>query len=1233
MNSEFARALQLAAAAAELPPTEVESFISEHCPDAALAERVRDLLAGVDGAGEKESTSQWTHSDQSDSDGFALTVELPSADRPVDLIDACAGKMSGKVLAAGNSEEPAEPNDPWATVGFNPGRFPEHDQDPFFVHREGGDETLTSEQQGSIQEICDRLAEAWSRDEVPSLRDFVPNTGSQSYLVSVVQKLVEVDLFYRRKRMEEVDESVYLSSLPEYQDVVKSVFDATVKHSKESTPRRQSKWNQNRQWTFDRQTDVSERYQLLEPHARGGLGEVYRAKDRELHRIVALKTIRSQYVAGKENRERFVFEAEITGSLEHPGIVPVHSLGKFGEDSPYYAMRFIRGESLRDAVRQFHERHPHPGRSVFLEREFRQFLGQLVDCCNAMHYAHERGVLHRDLKPDNVMIGSYGETLVVDWGLAKMITDSDGGHPMDDSQLSAIASGSETSNGSVVGTPTFMSPEQALGLNDSLLPASDVYSLGAILFFIVSGKPPVEGRTAREIVLRVQRNELRELLDIVPTAPGPLRSICLRAMHSEPSQRYQSARELADDVDRWLSDEQVSAHAQTETRFEKAGRLLRRYRGWTVSGGVALVAIAVVATSAAILISRARTRESIAKVQAQQRRAEAVKFYRNSISAIDTLVEGTDQFEDVPGTQSLRRELLATADGFFSRLADSTPDDPELQLERAKAKIKAGDIAKRQQDAPGARTRYDEAAELLDRQIADEALMRQYVLEQQRVFLRQAELAADQADYVTAVKNYNHVIDNLRFSIKTPDDRAAARQVAAAHSNLAEIYREQAKREPAENQFLAAMAQWALLADGGELTDRLARAKTETLYARFVRAGGDRESALDLFRAAAKRLRALNDLQPANRDVLVALADTLLSESELLRELGAQTDLFRRLEEAAGYYRLLSEAMPDVPEYAEKHCASLVNAGLVLVDGERCRDAVAVLKDAERVATGLMTIFGADPKYENLLATSLDGLALSYLYLGQIPEAKAASVESVVTYLELCQLYDNPAKFVKRLGVARSHHARIVAAEGHGVETEDELGAETQFELSLGDLDFLTGEARDLEYKDLVARVHYHYGLFLDDQNDARSTEQLESARYLWFDMGMGRSADATERLAWLLLIHPDEQKRDLAAAVKLAASALAISPQNAKFQSTLALAYLLQGDAVRAAGVIKVDAGQSNSWLGRVELVRGLIESRTGRSESAAAALDAGHAWYADQAPKHPDYKQLRLLIESETP
>ena len=274
------------------------------------------------------------------------------------------------------------------------------------------------------------------------------------------------------------------------------------------------------------------RFRLLRLHDRGGLGEVFVALDGELNREVALKRLQERHADDIQLRARFVVEAEVTGGLEHPGIVPVYGLGTYPDGRPFYAMRFIRGDNLKSAAERFHadpDLTRDEGRRT-LER--RRLLARFLDVCDAVAYAHSRGVLHRDIKPGNIMLGKYGETLLVDWGLAKSVRRAE--PAMDHSERTlAPGSGSDvqpTEMGSRVGTPAYMSPEQAAGRLDDLGPPSDIYSLGATLYFVLTGRPPFAGSDVIEVLRKVERGEFQPPSQVNPRVDPALDAICRKAM-------------------------------------------------------------------------------------------------------------------------------------------------------------------------------------------------------------------------------------------------------------------------------------------------------------------------------------------------------------------------------------------------------------------------------------------------------------------------------------------------------------------------------------------------------------------------------------------------------------------------------------------------------------------------------------------------------------------------------
>jgi serine/threonine-protein kinase len=432
------------------------------------------------------------------------------------------------------------------------------------------------------------------------------------------------------------------------------------------------------------------RFRILQPHAQGGLGAVFVAMDRELHREVALKQILERHADDPGSRSRFLLEAEITGGLEHPGIVPVYGLGTDRDGRPYYAMRFIRGASLKQAIDGFHGDEglrTDPGRRSL---ELRKLLRRFTDVCNAVDYAHSRGVLHRDLKPANIVVGPHGETLVIDWGLAKATGRACAGVVGDERPLAPSSAGgsAETAPGSALGTPAYMSPEQASGELERLGPRSDVYSLGATLYCLLTGRPQFEGDVF-EVIRAVRRGEFARPRQVDPSIDRALEAVCLKAMAREPVARYATPRDLVEDTERWMADEAVSAWREPLGR--RARRWARRNRTAVSSSAVALV-VALSGLLGVAWVQARANRELSAKngelTLANAARARALgkadAWLGLALGAIEQFREAVSTNLDVqnrPENGPLRRELLRAPVAFLRALRDDLHGDPDARPE------------------------------------------------------------------------------------------------------------------------------------------------------------------------------------------------------------------------------------------------------------------------------------------------------------------------------------------------------------------------------------------------------------------------------------------------------------------------------------------------------------------------------------------------------------------------
>ena len=524
------------------------------------------------------------------------------------------------------------------------------------------------------------------------------------------------------------------------------------------------------------------RFRILRPYAQGGLGSISVAHDTEISRVVALKEIQPKFSDSRESRDRFLFEGQVTGQLEHPGIVPVYSLGSGDDGKPYYAMRLIHGTSMRDEIKDFYE-FEFEDRKANLTPWLRKMTGRLNDVCMAIEFAHSRDVLHRDLKPSNIMLGEFGETLVVDWGLAKSVKEQS---PTNESSADAPttneSNGRFTQAGAVIGTTSYMSPEQAAGSHHDVGKLSDVFCLGSTLYAILTGRGPYQDSSQLEDIKKGHFTRPRKTNRLVPRS---LEAICLKAMAADPTQRYTSARALAEDLENWNADQQINAWQ--EPWLDWIGRFLRRYRTAASACIIGLVAL----TAGLFAYNSAITDKNQTIQQANSDLNESLKVARQS--AIDLMIKAETEIEMNDVKRSKIHESIMS---MYHKFYNSNSDNPDLSREYAMVLRTSGNtlrfLGKREEPI----RRYAKACEVLVELVAGTTPS-----ENPGDYLRLTEVYADHASILNTLDRFEEAETLLLRALKIineledlnyggiPRIRAegiAAMEYAAVHANRLE---------------------------------------------------------------------------------------------------------------------------------------------------------------------------------------------------------------------------------------------------------------------------------------------------------------------------------------------------------------------------------------------------------------------------------------------------------------
>jgi tetratricopeptide (TPR) repeat protein len=724
-------------------------------------------------------------------------------------------------------------------------------------------------------------------------------------------------------------------------------------------------------------------YLLLEPIARGGMGVVFKARQVSLNRVVALKMILAGQFATEADVLRFHSEAEAAANLDHPGIVPIHEVGQHAGQH-YYSMGFVEGRSLAKRVTDG----PLP------PREAADLTRKVAE---AIAYAHEHGVIHRDLKPGNILLDTHGQPRVTDFGLAKRVEG--------DSSL--------TATGQVLGTPSYMPPEQAAGKADEVGPLADVYSLGAVLYTLLVGRPPFQAATVIETLRQVMEREPVSPRQLNHAIDRDLDTICLKCLQKEPSRRYGSAAELADDLRRYLDGEPIKA--RPVGRLERGWRWCRRNRGlatlWAAVG-LLLVSGTVGASLTAIEFKEQAQQESVLRGEAEASARDA----QDVVNALLTEVSETDLFDE-PKLQPIRMNLLDRALSYYKTFADKRQDDPRLLAELAATYVRVAEVYH-------VADRNDEMISYLGQglDVVDD-LRRKYPADAEahqklagfwkghrrlhRSMRRPTDLQQAQATCHRFMEVWQ------RFVAEYPDTPGFQADLAGMHVHLAEMYLQQSNESFAElDQALAILHQ--LVEKFPQVRKyQEAQGLTHLLLGSYLNGGArPTEARRESLRKAREIFEKLKTETPEVPIVREALGNALYG----LAGVSAPQKAEELLAAAQKLFDDLLAEFPKIPAYREGAAEVYSAQGGLFERTGRPQEAERAYRRTLELSVALTSEFDT---YDWLVRNAHHNLARVLRAGGRADDAKQL-LEQLVAFYEK-RLAANPSRRNHWAGLARTH--------------------------------------------------------------------------------------------------------------------------------------------------------------------------------------------------------------------
>jgi tetratricopeptide (TPR) repeat protein/tRNA A-37 threonylcarbamoyl transferase component Bud32 len=853
-------------------------------------------------------------------------------------------------------------------------------------------------ERAELERLIASFEQGWRRGERPDIERFLPTTGPRG---AVLVELAHADLEFRLRAGEPARVEEYLRRFPELgarESVVVGLIAAEFRWRRDREPGLDREEYARR---FDREQaaaledpedgsgrpsgsgDAADaacppprvvgRYELLEIVGRGAVGVVYRARDVELGRIVAVKVPRPDRIASRAAADRMLREARIAAGLRHPNIVPIYDAGRDGE-TLYLVSAFVRGVTPAR-------------RSAGGRLNFREAARLVAEAAEALHYAHGLGVIHRDLKPSNLLVDADGRAHVLDFGLARS-SSADGGETL-------------TVDGQILGTPAYMAPELARGEARRVDARCDVYGLGVVLYELLTGERPFRGQ-GRMVLIQVLEDEPRPPRRLDDGVPRDLETICLKAMAKEPAWRYPTAQAMADDLGRFLRGEPVQARP-----LGAMGRLWRRCRRKPATAVMAASLILSVAVGLAGISWQWRRAEAQALANERQRARAWAAFNRAHAAVLAFTRLGQDRALRSPEGEQARGELLRTALDYYRDVVRACRDDPSLLAEMATACQEVAEVQRiaeaPPEDSLRAAGQAVEVWESLARDHPDRLEFRSHLAEAHR---RRAVLLLLIHRPDEALHAYAQAGALCRALIHDdPSEPAYRADLARVEVDLGVLHKKSGRREEALAAFRRARALYEGMDREAAVSPEHREALASCLYyiAEILRPAVPTKEVADALARCRELMDGLLRERPTHFDFLVIQAKAVFQTGGLLRDQGRASEALDAYRSAESRFAQLVATIPNAPNFRRDRGASRHSQGSLLAELGRIDEAIAAYRSAIADREELRRLQPDAPDVRR-------DLAGSWRNLGEVLEIQGRREEAVAAFQAADELSPRPVQ-------------------------------------------------------------------------------------------------------------------------------------------------------------------------------------------------------------------------------